>query len=62
MTQTPPSNAPLVVVLDDGYGDTHTEALALQSLAARVVLGVGEAGHFPSVVRASSGSLDRLAV
>ena len=38
MTQTPPSNAPLVVVLDDGYGDTHTEALALQSLAARVVL------------------------
>ena len=38
MTQTPPSNAPLVVVLDDGYGDNHTEALALQSLAARVVL------------------------
>ena len=35
MTQTPPSNAPLVVVLDDGYGDTHTESLALQSLAAR---------------------------
>lgn len=30
--------SPLVVVLDDGYGDTRIEAEALQSLAARVVL------------------------